>query len=122
MAKLEEALNFLKSDLDNAEKQWEEGKQWESLLQREGKNFDDLWEKFDPKEDESKWIAEYNGERKAAKLQLYAKRMSFLKASRKEFREEYDEKVTDVDFMRLLELPYTDPRYVIEYGLEEMKE
>jgi len=121
MAKLEEALDFLKTDLDSAEKQWEQGKQFMSILQRESVSFDDLWNKFDPSEDESKWGQEYGNEKKSPKLQAYRKRMAFLKASRKEFKEEYDDKITDCDFMRLLEVPYTDSRYVIEYSKGDLK-
>ena len=47
--------------------------------------------------------------------------MAFLKASRKEFHEDYDPEISDVDYMRLLEVPFTDSRFPIDYCLEEMK-
>ena len=119
--KIEDALNFLKDDLDKAEKQWQGKEQMMSLLQREDVDLEDLLDKFDPTDDENKWSEEYaKKDKRYPYLRLYRKRVAFLKASRKEFHEEYDEDVTDVDMMRLLELPYTDPRYVIETGLMDM--
>ena len=56
------------------------------------------------------------------KLTLFRKRMAFLKASRKEFIEDYNPEVTDVDFMRLMEVPYTDSKFAIDFSIEEMKE
>jgi hypothetical protein len=81
---------------------------------------EDLCRLFDPKPDESDWLIEDATSGEEPKLRLYRRRMAFLKASRKEFHEEYDDNVTDVDFMRLLELPFTDPKYTIEFSMEEM--
>jgi hypothetical protein len=122
MSKIKDALEFLKDDLDKAKKQWREGEQFKSLLQREDKSLDKLLELFDPREDERDWDIEYNQKKRSPELRLYRKRMAFLKASRKEFHEEYDDEYTDVDFMRLLEIPYTDPKYAIEWTLEELQD
>lgn len=122
MSKIKDALEFLKDDLDKAKKQWREGEQFKSLLQREDKSLDKLLELFDPQEDERDWDIEYHQKKRSPELRLYRKRMAFLKASRKEFHEEYDDEYTDVDFMRLLEVPYTDPKYVIECTLEELQD
>lgn len=121
MSKIVKALEFLEEDLEKAKKQWREGKQWESILQRNNKDLQELLDIFDPQPDEDDWEAEYGGKRLSYKLNLYRSRMAFLKASRKEFHEEYDEDVTDVDFMRLLELPFTDPKFVIEHSKEQLK-
>lgn len=120
MSQIVPALEFLKEDLEKAKKQWREGKQFESLLQREGKTLQDLLDLFDPQPDENAWVGEYNGNKNAPILWIHRNRMAFLKASRKEFHEEYDEDITDVDFMRLLELPFTDPKYTIERSIEEL--
>lgn len=122
MSKIIEALEFLKTDLEEAKKQWRDGEQFKSLLQREEKDLNDLLDKFDPKPDENDWSSEYGNKKRRHKLVLYRRRIAFLAASRKEFREEYDEEVTDVDFMRLLELPYTDPKYAIEYSIQELQD
>jgi hypothetical protein len=122
MSKIIPALQFLKQDLEKAKPQWREGKEWESLLQREGVNLEQLLDIFDPEPDESAWVSEYSDKRRARQLILYRARMAFLKASRKEWHEEYDPDVTDVDYMRLLELPFTDPKYVIEYSMVELKD
>lgn len=120
MSNIVPALEFLKQDLEKAKQQWRDGEQWKSLLQREGKTLQDLLDLFDPQPDESDWISEYGNKKNSPLLRLYRRRMAFLKASRKEFHDEYDEEITDVDFMRLLELPFTDPKYVIEYSIEEL--
>ena len=122
MGKAEQALELLKTDLDQAEQQWIGGKQFMSFLQREDLDLAKLLAKFDPKEDESKWAKEYNGSKDSLKLRIHRKAAAFLKASRKDFHEEYDPDFTDVDFMRLLQLPYTDPRYVIECSKDELKD
>lgn len=122
MSKIKDALEFLKDDLDKAKKQWREGEQFKSLLQREDKSLDKLLELFDPQEDERDWDIEYNQKKRSPELRLYRKRMAFLKASRKEFHEEYDDEFTDVDFMRLLEIPYTDPKYAIEWTLDDLQD
>jgi hypothetical protein len=122
MSKIIEALEFLKTDLEKAKEQWRSGKQFESLLQREQKDLNQLLDKFDPKPDENDWSSEYGSKKRRRKLSLYRRRIAFLAASRKEFREEYGDEVTDVDFMRLLELPYTDPKFAIEYSIEELQD
>lgn len=121
MSQIIPALELLKNDLEKAKPQWRGGEMFESLLQREDMNMQELCNLFDPTPDESDWIAETAGEGREPLLRLYRRRMAFLKASRKEFHEEYDENVTDVDFMRLLELPFTDPKYTIEFSMEEMR-
>lgn len=122
MSQIIPALELLKNDLEKAKPQWRGGEMFESLLQREGMNMQELCDLFDPWPDEADWVVESTGKRRSPKLKLYRKRLAFLKASRKEFHEEYDENVTDVDFMRLLELPYTDPKYAIEFSMEEMRD
>ena len=122
MSKIKEALNFLKDDLSQAAGQWTDKGYTESMLQRNDCTLDDLLDKFDPADDEADWLKEYSGDMKAEKLRLYRKRLSFLKASRKEWREEYDPGISDVDFMRLLEVPYTDPKYAIDGMLLELGE
>ena len=122
MSNIIPALQFLRNDLEKAKPQWRNGEQFESLLQREDVSLQELLDIFDPKPDEDAWIAEYHDKKRSPKLRLYRRRMAFLKASRKEFHEEYDEDVTDVDFMRLLELPFTDPKYVIEFSMEDMRD
>lgn len=122
MSKIKEALNFLKDDLDKAVKQWRETEQFQSLLQRENKDLKQLLDLFDPEQDENDWTNEYNDQQRTPYIMLYKKRMAILKASRKEFLEEYNEDITDVDFMRLLELPYTEPKYVIESSIEELQD
>lgn len=124
--KIEEALTFLQTDIATAKQQWElPRKQFESLLQRNGVSINDLLTKFDPQEDEQAWADMYNnatGEDVKKKLRLYRRRLAFLKASCKEFHEEYDPEVTDVDFIRLLEVPFTDSRFVIDSAIGTMKE
>lgn len=120
MSQIVPALEFLKEDLEKAKQQWRNGKQFESLLQRENKNLQELLDLFDPQPDEDAWVNEYNGDKISPVLWIYRNRMAILKASRKEFHEEYDDEVTDVDFMRLLELPYTDPKYTIECSIDEL--
>ena len=122
MSNISAALEFLKTDIEKAKEQWTSGKQFESMLQREGKTLEDLVKLFDYKPDENDWSQEYGDKKRASKLKLYRKRMAFLKASTKEFREEYDEDVTDVDTMRLLEVPFTDSKYIIELSKEEMQD
>ena len=124
------AVEFLKKDLEKAQRQWKEGKPFEALLQRknktkegeEVKTLKDLLKLFDPEPDEIEWLLEYAGDKDETKLRKYRQRIAFLKASRKEFHEEYDEDVTDVDFMRLLELPFTDPKDALEFSAEELKD
>lgn len=124
MSKINEALQFLKKDIDQVHEQYTGTKQWMSLLQRNDIEFNDLLDKFDPKEDDDKWEQEYsdNTKKREPLLALYRKRMAFLKASRKEFHEDYDTEVSDVDFMRLLEVPYTDSKFAIDFSIEEMKD
>lgn len=119
--KLEQAMNLLKKDLDSAEKQWEGGDQFMSFLQRNDITFGQLIDIFDPSEDENKWCQEYNSTAELPKLIQLRRRLAFLKASRKEFHEEYDQDITDCDFLRTLEVPFKDPRYIIEFSLHEMK-
>ena len=121
MSQIVPALRFLKEiDHENAKKQWREGKQFMSLLQRSKKSLEELLQLFDPSLDESDWSQEYGDKKRTYKLRLYRKRMAILKASRKEFHEEYDENVTDVDFMRLMEIPFTDSKYEIEFTIDEL--
>lgn len=121
MSKVADALKFLKDDLVKAQAQWrEDGNQFKSLLQREDRSLQELLDLFDPQEDEDKWSNEYKGDKRSPLLWLFRNRMAFLKASRKEFHEEYDDEVTDVDFMRLLELPYTDSKYTIERSIHTL--
>ncbi len=123
MSKIIEALNFLKKDLKNAQKQWTDGKQFESLLQRESVTVEGLDLLFDPADDEAAWASEYAKPDAFAPLtRLYRQRIAFLKDSRKEFHEDYDPEVSDVDFMRLLEVPYTDPEYVIDWSIGELED
>lgn len=125
MSKAISALEFLKEDIDKVHEQFTGTKQWMSLLQRNKLELKDLLDKFDPQEDDSAWEQEYSDKEKKnrePKLTLYRKRMAFLKASRKEFHEDYDPEVSDVDYMRLLEVPFTDSRFPIDYCLEEMKD
>lgn len=123
MSKIVSALNFLKEDNEKAKKQWRDGKQFMSLLQREDKTLQDLLDLFDPQEDDQLWLQEYgNPKQEAPKLQQYRKRLSFLHAARREFHEDYDPELTDVDFMRLLEVPFTDPKYVIDWSISEMEQ
>lgn len=120
MSQIIPALQLLRNDLEKAKPQWRNGEMLESLLQREDMNMQELCDLFDPEPDENDWLIEDATAGEEPKLRLYRRRMAFLKASRKEFHEEYDENVTDVDFMRLLELPFTDPKYTIEFSMEEM--
>lgn len=117
-----EALNFLKEDLEKAKKQWEEGKPFESLLQRSDTTLDELLEKFKYTEDETKWIQEYQGQQDISKMRPARAKIAFLKGSCKEFEEEYNEEITDVDYMRLLEIPFTESEYVIDLSIGSMKE
>ena len=124
MSKIIDALNFLKEDIDKVHEQFVGTKQWMSLLQRNDVDLKDLLDKFDPQPDDSDWQQEYSNiaDRREPKLGLYRKRIAFLKASRKEFHEDYDPDVTDADFMRLLEVPYTESKFAIDFSLEEMKD
>ena len=123
MSKLPSAMEFLLDDIEKARSQWRDGEQFRSLLQRNDKSLNDLLDTFDPKPDEDAWNKEYTvGDKVSGALNLYSRRVAILKASRKEFHEEYDEDVTDVDFIRLLELPYTVPKYVIETTKEYLQE
>lgn len=122
MSKIVPALEFLKNDIPKAVDQWMQDKPFKSLLQREGVNIDSLIALFDPSEDEAAWAEEYAGAARSNKLQLYRKRIDFLRGSQKEFEEDYDPDVTDVDFMRLLEVPYTDSKYTIDWSIDEMKD
>lgn len=123
MGKLEDALNLLSTDIDDAKRQWTDGIPMRSLPQRMDKSYEELFDTFDPTEDDDKWCSEYNSEEKRGSyLILYRKRMALLRAAQKELAEEYDPNVTDCDFMRLLEVPYTDSKYPIDYSLSEMKE
>lgn len=115
------SLEFLRKDLDAAEKQWEGGKEFMSLLQREYTTLKSLLLMFDSLEDEGKWKKEYETKKRATVLGTFKRRIAFLRASEKEFHEDYDPEVTDVDFMRLLEVSYTDPRYVIEKSIGSAK-
>lgn len=124
MSKATSALEFLKKDLEETQKQWKEGKPFESLPQRnpKAKTLHDLLDLFDPKEDETDWMVEVVNQNDETKTRLYRRRIAFLKAARKEFYEEYNDEVTDVDYMRLLELPYTDPKDALQFSLEELKD
>lgn len=123
MSQIVPALKFLKEDNEKAKKQWREGKQFMSLLQREEKELKDLLDLFDPTDDDTKWCSEYgNPKQEAPKLQQYRKRIAFLRAARREFHEEYDPELTDVDFMRLLEVPFVDSKYVIDWSIAEMEQ
>lgn len=121
---IQEALDFLIEDAKKAKRQWAGGEPlpFMSLLQRNDKTFSDLLQMFDASEDESAWSTEYEQAADPLKLQIYRKRLAFLKGSRKEFYEEYDPERTDVDFMRLLELPFTEPTDAMNFSKEEMKD
>ncbi len=116
MGKFQEAVRFLKTDIDKVKSQYEDGKRIvvESFLQRNGKGLDDLVDMFDPSDNESKWCEEYKDKKREPKLRMHSLRMGFLQACRKEFHEEYDTEITDCDFMRLMEVPHTDAKYVID--------
>ena len=121
MSQILPALKFLRKDIDIAHEQWVGTRQFMSLLQREDKNLSELLELFDPSEDIADWETEYaKPDQKAPKLQQLRKRIAYLMASRKEFYEDYDTERTDVDFIRLLEVPYTDSKYVIDWSMTEM--
>ena len=124
MSKINSALEFLKEDIDKVHEQFVGSEQWMSLLQRNQVTLQDLLDKFDPQSDDDDWEQEYSDKMKKRepKLTLFRKRMAFLKASRKEFIEDYNPEVTDVDFMRLMEVPYTDSKFAIDFSIEEMKE
>lgn len=118
--KVQEALNFLKEDLDKAELQWTQGLPFQSLLQRADLSLEELLEKFNADDDENEWCKEYKESGDSTKLITLRRRLALLKSLLKEFHEEYDPAISDVDFMRLLELPYTEPRYVIESSINEL--
>ena len=125
MSKAVDALNFLKKDVEKVHRQFVGPEQWMSLLQRNGLTLKDLLDQFDPKEDDDEWEREYSDidkKRRDPKLELFRKRMAFLKASRKEFYEDYDADFTDVDFMRLMEVPYTDSKFPIDFSIYEMED
>lgn len=121
MSKVVSALNFLKEDNEKAKDQWLKGEQFRSLLQREEKELKDLLDLFDPTPDDEAWKEEYyKAGSESPKLEKLRKRIAFLRAARKEFHEDYDHELTDVDFMRLLEVPFTDPQYVIDWSILEL--
>lgn len=124
MSQINSALQFLKEDIDKVHQQFIGSEPWMSLLQRNQVDLQDLLDKFDPQSDDDDWEQEYSDDKKKREplLALYRKRIAFLKASRKEFHEDYDPEVTDVDFMRLMEVPFTDSKFAIDFSLEEMKD
>lgn len=119
-AAIKEALEFLKEDEKKVKKIYDEGKQRESLLQRNGVDFQGLLAKFRHKPDENAFIQEYNGDGRSSITATLKRRLTFLLTARKEFYEDYDDTWSDVDFMRLHQVPYTDAKFIVDWSLEEL--
>lgn len=121
MSKAVDAIKFMRSDGEYAVDEFRKHGHTMSFLQRNGVSLSGLLSRFDSSKEESDWISEYYGDGKIDKMVLHRRRLAFLKASKKEFREDYGD-ASDVDFMRLLEVSYTDPKYVLDWSLYELKD
>lgn len=118
---IKKALEFLKEDEKLVKKIYNEGKPLESFLQRNNKTLSDLLnEKFIKKDDEDEFVKEYTGDGRSSITATLKRRLAFLLTARKEFHEDYDDEWSDVDFMRLLQVPYTDAKFVVEWSIDEL--
>lgn len=121
MSNVVEALKLIRDDCDKARKAVDDGTPLKSFIQRTGKTIDELDDMFDPSMDEaddSRCRAEGGP---GPQHRLYRRRIAFLRGSLKEFHEDFDDKVSDVDFMRLMSAPFADAKFPVTLAIEEME-